>query len=255
MSDERREDPAGRTSHLDRPSLPKRFYKTVSIAGREEGHVVLLDGRPLRTPKKRPMAVSGASLARALAGEWERQSEFIDPATMPITRMVTAGIDIVGAHRQRIVEELASYIGTDLLCYRADRPETLAGRQRELWDPVLRWAEDRFGMRFTLVEGLMPVDQPPETLPAAIEIFSKADDITLAGLHATTTLLGSAVLAIAHWSGHLSTEQAWDAAHVDENWNFETWGEDQDALARRAKRWQEMRAAAVVIGVDQDPAG
>lgn len=248
MSDEQQPDPVKRTRELSRPTLPKRFYKDVTIAGREEGNVVLLDGRSMRTPKKNTIAVADATLARALADEWDAQKEFIDANHMPLTRMINAGIDVVGAHRGPIIDELARYTGSDLLCYRADRPDSLVKRQSESWDPVLRWAEDTFGMRFLLVEGLMPVDQPPETAERAKEIYREADDIALSGLHATTTLLGSAVLAIAHWKGRLSTAEAWKASHVDEDWNFETWGEDDDAKARRAHRWFEMLAAALVVG-------
>ena len=249
MSDEHEPDPVKRTRELSRPTLPKRFYEKVSIAGREEGNVVLLDGRTLHTPKKNPVAVANSALARALADEWDSQKEFIDANAMPLTRMVNAGIDVVGAHRTPIIAELAKYTGTDLLCYRADRPDTLVKRQSESWDPVLRWAEETYGMRFVLVEGLMPVDQPEETAEQARRVFQTADDIVLSGLHATTTLLGSAVLAIAHWKGRLSTVDAWAAAHVDEDWNFETWGDDEDARIRRAHRWQEMQAASVVVGV------
>jgi len=248
MSDEHQPDPVKRTRELSRPQLPKRFYKEVSIAGREEGNVVLLDGRTLNTPKRNTVAVASAALAEALAAEWDSQKEFIDANRMPLTRMVNAGLDVVGDHRDPIIDELARYTGSDLLCYRADRPETLVRRQGDSWDPILRWAEDTFEMRFVLVEGLMPVDQPGETGERAREVFRGADNVTLSGLHATTTLLGSAVLSIAHWKGRLSTEEAWKAAHVDEDWNFETWGEDADAMARRAQRWQEMQAAALVVG-------
>ena len=241
------DDPVKRAQALSRPELPKRFFKEVSIAGREEGNVILLDGRVLRTPKKNIVAVADASLARALADEWDSQEEFLDPTAMPLTRIVNAGLDVVEAHRDPIIDELSRFLGSDLLCYRADRPETLVRRQMESWDPVLRWAEDTLAMRFMLVEGLMPVEQPPETIEAGKTVFAEADDITLAGLHTTTTLLGSAVLAIAHWHAHLTTEEAWKAAHVDEDWNFETWGEDQDAMTRRALRREEMAAAAIVV--------
>lgn len=249
MADKPPDDPQARIRDLARPNLPKRFYEDVTIAGREEGHVILLDGRPLRTPKRHTVAVADAALARALAEEWDAQNEFIDANAMPITRLVNAGLDVVGAHRDGIVEQLAGYTDSDLLCYRADRPETLVSRQQENWDPILRWAEDALGMRFHLVEGLMPVDQPSGTRDRAAALFAAADDLTLAGLHATTTLLGSAVLALAHWKGRLSTVDAWKAAHVDEDWNFETWGEDHDAMLRRTRRWIEMKAAARVIGV------
>ncbi|MEM8812751.1 MAG: ATP12 family protein [Pseudomonadota bacterium] len=247
MADETDKEPAART--VSRPDLPKRFYKSVTIAGREEGHVVLLDGLPVKTPGKRTIAVPNATLAEVLAAEWEAQTEYINAGTMHATRIVNAGLDVVPAHREPIVEQLANYIGSDLLCYRADRPDGLVKRQTEIWDPVLRWAEDTCGMKFHLVEGLMPVDQPPVTAERAKAIFGEADDLSLAALHAATTLLGSAVLTIAHWKGFLDTEAAWKAAHVDEDWNFDTWGRDEDAMVRRALRWEEMRAAARVIGV------
>lgn len=208
-----------------------------------------LDGRPARTPARNALAVPCRRIAAALEEEWNRQGERIDPATMPVTRLANSAIDGVAPRMEEIRAEVLAYAGADLLCYRAGEPERLAALQARHWDPVLAWAERRLGARFALAEGIMHVPQPVETLAAfaaALEAFE--DPFVLAGLHVATTLTGSALLALALAEGEIGVDAAWAAAHVDEDWNMLLWGEDAEALARRARRFEEFRAAALVLG-------
>lgn len=241
-------DPVRRAQIQMKRPLPKRFYKAVSTDEVEEGHRILLDGRPVRTPGKKLLAVPARPIADRLVAEWDGQGEEIDPAKMPVTRLVNTAVDGVAANFDAVFDEIVRFAGTDMLCYRADSPAGLVERQREGWDPVIRWAADARGARFILVEGVMHQEQPAP----AIEAFSKAlaafrDPLALACLHTVTTLTGSALLALALAEGVIDADRAWTLAHVDEDWQIEHWGTDEEAFHRRALRRAEMDVAAAVL--------
>ena len=183
-----------------------------------------------------------------VAAEWERQRETIDPADMPLTRLLNSAIDGVAHTMAETRADILGYAGSDLLCYRAEEPETLVARQAQAFDPVLRWAAESLGARFNVTAGVMHVAQPPEALAAigaALEAYD--DPVALAALSVMTTLTGSALLALAVARGFLSAEAAWRAAHVDEDFQAERWGADAEAMARRQARWREFEAAATAI--------
>lgn len=232
-----------------RPPLRARFYAhaTVGEVG-AGGFPVRLDGRPVRTPAGRTLAAPTVALAAALAEEWERQGTHIDPAAMPLTRLVNTVIDGVADAGAAVAEEIGKYLASDLLFYRAEGPAGLVAAQAALWDPVLAWAAEALGARFLLAEGVMFVAQPEPAL-AAVRAAIPAGAWQLAAVHALTTLTGSALLALALLKGQLSVEQAWGAAHADEDWNMAQWGRDPLALERRAFRFAEMRAAATVLAL------
>ena len=233
--------------------LPKRFYKSVTVAAAQGEHPaafrVLLDGKPVRTPAKALLAVPTRALAEAIAGEWEAQREHIDPAGMPLTRLANSAIDGVRVHQAEVRADIVKYAASDLLCYRASEPELLVRRQAEVWDPVLAWGREALGARFEVVEGIMPVIQPEAATSAIAEALEGLDTFSLAALHVMTTLTGSALLALAHARGHLTAEAAWAAAHVDEDWQIGRWGEDAEAAARRRRRWSEMQAASRLLAL------
>jgi chaperone required for assembly of F1-ATPase len=238
-------DPMEAARRNMRPKLPQRFYKAASAEPGEEGWRVLLDGRPARTPARHLLAAPTRAIAEASAAEWEAQRELIDPATMPLTRLANAIIDGIVPAPAPVREDVAKYLASDLLCYRADQPERLVVRQTATWDPVLAWAREAFGARFVLSQGVTYVAQPPATLAAAAREIP-SDPWRLGAVHTMTTLMGSALLALAVLKGRLTGEEAWRAAHVDEDWNMELWGEDELALQRRAQRFAEMQAAELV---------
>lgn len=227
--------------------LPKRFYKAAQVAEIESGFAVHLDGRAVRTPARNPLAVRTQALAAALAGEWDRQSERIDPQTMPLNRLVNSALDGVASQMEAVREEIVKYSGTDLVCYRADGPDRLVARQTELWDPVIAWARRDLDSRFVLAQGVMFVQQDPSALEGVRRALGDLDAVSLAAANVMTTLTGSALLAVAFLRGRLDAERAWMLAHVDEDWNIELWGEDEEAAVRRANRWAEMQAAATAL--------
>ena len=228
--------------------LPRRFYKEAASQLSEGMHVLVLDGRPARTPAKSPLALPTAEAAALVVREWNAQGDEIDPATMPATRLVNAAIDGVRVHAEGVAAEIAGYGASDLLCYRAADPQRRFDRQAAAWDPVLDWAHEALGARFVLAEGVMFVAQPAAAT-AAVEraVQGFADSFGLACLSTMTSLTGSVLLALAVAHGRLSTAEAWAAAHVDEDFQMEVWGQDEEALERRARRWAEMQAAADLL--------
>ncbi|MDX6805147.1 ATP12 family chaperone protein [Terrihabitans rhizophilus] len=246
MSEER-EDAMAMAKRLMRPELAKRFYKSADIQPAEAGYAVVLDGRGVRTPGRNPVVTPWESLSQALAAEWNAQVDVINPSTMPLSRIVNSAIDGVARDSGAVRAEVVKYSGSDLICYRAEGPERLVARQAEAWDPILSWAERQLGSRFVLAQGVVFISQPPETSAAMDRALADLDTFRLAAVNVVTTLTGSALIALALLHGHLTLAEAWGAAHVDEDWNNELWGADEEAEVRRARRFEELRAAGSIL--------
>jgi chaperone required for assembly of F1-ATPase len=239
-------DPTMSARRHARPALRQRFYQQAGTASGPEGHAVRLDDKPVYTPARRPLAVPSLPLAQALAAEWEAQRDKIDPATMPLTRLANSIIDGVADAPGPVKAEIEKYLASDLLFYRANGPQRLCDRQAQLWDPILLSAKNTLGADFKTGTGVVHVAQPAAALEAASAAIPD-DPWQLGALHVITTLTGSALIALAVLRGELSADEAWLAAHVDEDWNMEQWGRDELALERRAFRRAEMQAAGTVL--------
>lgn len=225
-------------------SGPKRFYKQARIEPGEGGFVLALDGRRARTPARAPLALPTRALGEAVAAEWDAQGDTVQPASMPLTKLANSAIDGVAPDPEAVAADLVRYAGSDLIVYRAAEPERLVEMQGAAWDPVLAWAKARFGARFVLREGLMFVEQPPESLERIGAAIRGEPPFRLAALHVMTTLTGSVLIPLMHAAGDLEAEAAWRAAHVDEIFQESRWGEDYEAMQRRAARQKEFEAAS-----------
>ena len=246
-------DPEESARRSMRPNLRARFYKAAAVGEGPEGFAVLLDGRPVRTPARRHLVAPARVLAEALAVEWDAQKDRVDPAVMPLTRLANSIIDGVAPSPEPVAAEIEKYLGTDLLFYRAVTPDGLVASQREHWDSIVEWAREQLGARFMLVEGVMHVAQPEAAIAAAVKAIPSGTNIQnawrLGALDVVTTLTGSALLALALAANRITIDEAWAAAHVDEDWNMQFWGRDEVILARRAYRFAEMQAAALVLAL------
>lgn len=232
----------------DKPALPKRFYKKATAGPLDDGYTVLLDDRPVRTPARRALLLPDEASAQLIADEFEAQKETIDPAIMPVCRLANTAIDGVAEDPQAVFEDIVKFAGSDLLCYRAEAPNELVEFQNDKWDPVLEWLRDEAGANFVLGQGIVPVVQPKEAVAIFAAMLRRHDNpLALACLHTMTTLTGSAFLALAVADRFRSPAEAWEAAHVDEDWNIAQWGKDMEAAARRDKRWLEMEAAGRLL--------
>jgi chaperone required for assembly of F1-ATPase len=231
-----------------RPALPKRFYEHAGVGEEGGAFTVLLDGKPIRTPAKRLFALPARALAEIAAREWSAQQSEIDPATMPMTRLANIAIDRIAETPVETAEEVCRYAATDLVLYRAGEPEGLVEEQTRHWDAVVRWARETFGANFMLAEGVNFVTQPELALAAVrVEVQDYPPPFALAALASVTQLTGSALIALMLGANKLTPVVAWNAAHVDEDWNARTWGEDREAAAKRTLRFAEFEAAAQML--------
>jgi chaperone required for assembly of F1-ATPase len=238
-------DPGEAVRRATRVPRRKRFYTTAGIADMDGGFAVTLDGKPIRTPSGRRVVAPTSEIADAVAAEWNAQGETIDPLTMPLTRFANSVAEVddrVGA----VADDIAKYLGSDLLFYRAGHPEALVAKEAAHWDPILFWAANELGAHFMLAEGIVHVAQPESAIKAARGAFPE-DPWSIAALHVVTTLTGSALLALALALGVRDADQVWAAAHVDEDWNIEKWGLDEEVAARRAARLVDFKAAASIL--------
>src|ERR1700751_4300135 len=252
-------DPQEAARRAARAPQRKRLYPSAAVGEAESGgFTVTLDNRPIRTPSGRIVAIPSREIAQAVAAEWEAQKETIDPLTMPMTRFANSVVEAVVDQAGAVADDIAKYFNSDLLFYRAGHPEGLVAREAKHWDPVLFWAADELGAHFILAEGIVHVRQPDQAVAAARAALPD-DPWSIAATHVVTTLTGSALLALALAHGVRDADQVWAAAHVDEDWNAEQWGTDEESVRAREARLVDFRAAVQILkavagkGAGQDP--
>ena len=207
----------------------KRFWTEVTVTPKDTGFVIELDGRGVKTPAKAPLVAPTQALADLIAAEWRAQEGSVDPNTMPATRMANAAIDRVTVQHREVAEMLAAYGDSDLTCYRADYPEALVARQAAAWDPALEWAAETFGARLAPRTGLMHDPQEDAALAALAAEVHAMDAFRLATFHDLVSLTGSLVLGLAATRDWRPADAIWDASRIDETWQEEKWGEDEEA--------------------------
>ena len=224
----------------------KRFYKDVTVEGAPGGYRFLLDGRPVQTPARRPLLLPTAPLTEAIAEEWRSQDDEMQPAAMPLTRLVNTVLDGVQATRPDVIAAILRFGENDLLSYRVETPVELAARQLA-WNELLDWAWERHGARLAVTSGIQHVQQPGETVAALERAVEAQDDFELAALHVLASITGSLILGLAVLDGRLSAAEAFALSRLDETYQAERWGRDHEAETRAAKLAAEMEHAARLV--------
>jgi len=227
---------------MDKVNLPKRFYKLASVSAHEDGFAIQLDGRGIKTPAKAALKAPTEALAEAIASEWNAQGETLDMQRMTLTRLANVAIDRTPDTRFDLAEELSRYAGTDVVCYLADGPSPLRERQDAAWKPWRLWAGETLGILLVPVEGVSASPQPEASLEAVKAHALGLDDFRLTALTWGCSLFGSAVLALAVEQGALLATDAMLASCVDEDWQAERWGHDEEAAEVRAGKAREAEA-------------
>jgi chaperone required for assembly of F1-ATPase len=231
----------------------RRFYVEAAVAEVDGGFGVHLDGKALKTPRGAALALPKRALAELVAEEWAAQGEALDQAGMNATRLANTALEAVSKSREAVAESVAAYAGSDVLCYYAESPAELVARQHAFWTPLLERADAELGLKFNKVEGVIHQPQPSQTLARVREMADAADDFTLAGLAFGMALFGSAVLTISVQQGWLAGEEAFELSRLDEGWQEEHWGVDDEAAERTARlrgeaefleRWFKAASAA-----------
>lgn len=214
--------------------MTKRFYKDTAAEAKDDGFTVTLDGRAIKTPAHKPLVVPSEPLAQAIAEEWAAQGEELKPHTMPLMKLAGTAIDRVANTRDELVKGTVTYAGSDAMCYRPNNQPDLAERQNERWEPILDWAAESLGARLVLAEGILHVTQSDEALAA---LHAKVDSYGVFKLTAVadlTGMLGSLILALALVDGRVTALEAYELALLEEIYQSELWGEDYEAIDRRA---------------------
>lgn len=222
----------------------KRFWTKTTVDQVEGGFAVQLDGRSVRTPLKTLVVVPTQAMAEAMRVEWEAQSEKIDPLSMPVTRAANAALDKVSTQHAEVVDMLAAYGDSDLLCYRADSPQGLVAKQAEGWDPLVDWSATELGAPLKLRTGIMHSPQDSATLASLRGHVAAFDAFRLTAFHDLVSISGSLILGLAVTRGRLSADQAWDLSRIDEEWQIAQWGRDEEADAQSAIKKQDLLRAA-----------
>lgn len=222
----------------------KRFWKEATAEACEGGYTVRLDGRAVKTPAKAAFVVPTMAMAQAAAAEWQAQTGAIRPDTMPVTRAVNSAIDKLGEQFAEVVGLLADYAASDLLCYRATGPAELIRRQAEAWDPLLDWARVRYGAPLVTATGIIHVAQPPGSLARLRAELAAATPFQLAALHDLIAITGSLVLGLAVAEGRLSSAEAFSISRIDEQYQAETWGADEESVETEALKARALDEAA-----------
>lgn len=222
----------------------KRFWKQTSVVEADGGFRVMLDGRGVSTPGKQPLVMPTRAMAEAVASEWDAQEGEIKPLTMPHTRSANSAIERVAPQLGDVAEMLLGYGETDLLCYRADQPEELTQRQADAWDPMLAWAAQALEAPLEPRVGVMWVSQPAESAAAFAKNLSEIDAFPMTALHDLVTLTGSLVLGLAVSKQHISAKEAWRLSRIDEDWQIEQWGPDEEAAEFAATKEAQLLHAA-----------
>ena len=228
---------------------PRRFWTRAATEPVAGGWQVTLDGKPIRTPGKLPLVLPTEALARAIAAEWDAQTDRIDPGAMPLTRAANSAIEKVAPQFAAVADMLAEYGGTDLLSYRADHPEVLAARQAAEWDPLIDWAAVALKAPLRITEGVIPVPQDPAALARLRDRLDRLTPWQLTALHDLVTLPGSLILGLAVLEGRIDAATAHRLARLDEDYQAEQWGRDDEAEAAAAARLDAMRVAERLLAL------
>lgn len=227
----------------------KRFWKQATAVACDGGFTVRLDERPVKTPAKTPLVVPTRALAEAIAAEWDAQQGLVNPDSMPTTRMANSALDKVAPQFAEVADMLASYGGTDLLCYRAEAPRELVARQADAWGPLLDWLAESHDAPLQATAGVMHIPQPEPSLARLTARVHGFSPFELAAVHDLVAISGSLVLALAVTDGRLAPEEAWTLSRLDESWQIELWGEDETAAESEAVRRDAFLHAARFYGL------
>lgn len=230
----------------------KRFWNEAAVRPAESGHAVWLDARPLKTPAKAPLVVPALAMAQAIAAEWQAQQGTIDPRSMPVTRAANAAIDKVTPQFAEVAQVIAAYGASDLLCYRAEGPAALVARQAAAWDPLLDWASQTLGARLQTTAGIAPVAQPKAATEALTRHVTALDPFRLTAVHDLVAISGSLVIGLAVLRGRIDADAAWQCSRIDEDWQAELWGSDDEAMAIASGKKADFKSAQNILRLLDD---
>ena len=95
----------------------------------------------------------------------------------------------------------------------------------------------------------MPIPQDPNALARLRDRIDRLDAFRLTALHDLVTLPGSLILGLAVLEGRLSGAKAHALSRIDEEYQQEGWGEDEEASAAARNRLEAMENAEKLLSL------
>lgn len=227
----------------------RRFYKTATVAKRNDKFVIELDGKTVKTPEKAVCFIPTKEMADIVAKEWNAQEKEIDTFSMPITKMVNTAIDRVEKRRADLIDELVNYASSDQICYRADYPDELIEQQNNLWNPLLKRIKEIYSIDLKVTTGIIHIEQSKDQLDKIRSVIEEIESFKLTAFHSMTTVTGSVTIAFNLFGRHITIDQAWEAGHLDENFQTSQWGIDAEAEERRDNLKCELKNADLFLSL------
>ncbi|MGY8986546.1 MAG: ATP12 family chaperone protein [Sphingomonadales bacterium] len=225
----------------------RKFYKKVSTSQVEDGFLILLDGKPIKSPLGNIISVPTEDLAKAILGEWDVEGDEINPEIMLLTRFANTNFDKVRPQREAIVGEVSAFGGSDLLCYRASTPDDLVEAQSKEWDLILIWLKEELDVGLKTTSNVLHIEQNLEDLAKLQAIVNSLDTFILSAFYSVTSILGSLVLALALLKKKINVDEAWCASRVDENYQINAWGENLETMQKNKNDYKVLKSAVKFI--------
>uniref|UniRef100_A0A8C1T622 ATP synthase mitochondrial F1 complex assembly factor 2 n=1 Tax=Cyprinus carpio TaxID=7962 RepID=A0A8C1T622_CYPCA len=204
----------------------KKFYENVSIAQGEGGlFEINLDKRKLKTPGGKLFTVPNEALAIAVATEWDAQKDTLKFYTMHLTTLCNTALDNPTQRtKEQMISAALKFLETDTICYRVEEPPGLVELQRNEWDPVMNWIEQRYNVVIGSSSNIMGPQIPEETKETFQQHLNSYNLWSMTGLEYVITQLKSLVLSFGLIDRHLSVEQAVVLSRLEEEYQIQRWG-------------------------------
>lgn len=235
----------------------KRFWDQVTLRQDEAGYAILLDGRPMHLPNGGVLHVGPAALAEAIAAEWRlaggAKGGDMSFADTPLTRLAGTAQERIRPDPDPIIDAIARYGESDLLCYRVETPPELAVRQAQRWQPWLDWVATTHDAPLRVTAGLGYVKQHRDSITALRRVVAGLDPYALAALGVAVPALGSLVLGLAMAAEALDAATAHALGALEELYQEEQWGPDDEAVARRQNVATDIALAEQVLRLSRGP--
>ncbi|KAF8792409.1 ATP synthase mitochondrial F1 complex assembly factor 2-like [Argiope bruennichi] len=233
--------PVRKTSYRYYPAPVKRFYRSVHVSESDGRYEISLDKRKLKTPSGTLLQLPNEALAAAIATEWDLQQKIIQRHNMHLTALCNTAIDNpCHQNHENIVDGMLQYLSSDTLCFRSNDPPSLAELQKEKWDPLLKWFENRYHVKINISEDVSTNPVPDETLYQLRKHLLSYSHWCLIGINFTAENLKSLILTLAVINHVIDVEKAVELSRLEtvfqiQNWGSVEWAHNVDEAQLKAR--------------------
>ncbi len=140
--------------------------------------------------------------------------------------------DLDKKKKYKVIEGIASFLNTDLMCYRAEKNSELEKIQKKIWDPLINFVESKYAFTFYTTSGVIPINQESSNREKLIKILSKLDRHQLTTFYYITNFSNSNIITLNFLANNINSKNTWKAMSIEEEYNLKKWGKDKEAWHR-----------------------